>query len=361
MTGVQTCALPICEFSGGQVISRVINKRDKIYAEFGDSSIESLKTVIGHEGSKDTFLWHINKLETDNNLNDRTKKEYWQYYFTKIFPVSLKMFKAMASYQVSSGKFKDEFNDGRWYLPSIYPDFMEEANRYDILISLVGFSPEPVMHTICTLQPKEKIYLICSNDTKDFPNTSVPFDKFVRKFVRENKLQLHKNEDPVELNDIGCENLGISVEAKAIDPTHSSAAIQVIKEIAEEEKIKNKKKVAIDITGGKKTMLAGAFTTASIFSIPGYYVDSQEYNNRSGRPVYGTEFLNKTRNPLTDFAIYKQNRKLYEKMLGLGRIAIDDPEMKQARKIETESMAKREKKILEAIAISDKTTGTEIP
>ena len=305
--------------------AKIINKRDKIYAKFVDQSIESLKAVIGNIGSKDTFLWHVNNLETDNNLKDRTKKEYWQYYFTKIFPVSLKMFKAMAAYQVSSGEFNNEL-----YLPRIYPNFMEDANKYDILISLVGFSPEPVMHTICTLQPKEKIYLICSRETKEFPNTSVSFIDFVEVLLKENKLQLSKSEEPVELNEIGFKNPEISVEAMTVDSVHSDEIIQVIKRIAEKEKDKNKKKIAIDITGGKKTMLAGAFTIASVFSIPGYYVDFEKYNTSNSRPIYGTEFLNKVRNPLVGY-ILKKYKIVFDRLFLFGGIIPEEEYRKMSK------------------------------
>jgi len=233
---------------------------------------------------------HMEKLKNSNNHSKEDyPKEYWGYYFSKIFPDSLKMFEAIACHQIEMGKtdiLAETF-------PKIDIDFIKE--KYDILISLVGFSPEPVMHTICTLKPTSKIYLICSEGTRRFCKNSVEFKTFVEDFVKENQLKLDKVED---LNSIGYKNGNIDVISRAVDSILPDEISKIVEEIISENK---GKRVAIDITGGKKTMLASAFTITSLYSIPAYYVDFQEYDNDVGKPVYGTEFLNQVTNPINSF------------------------------------------------------------
>ncbi len=309
---------------------QIINKRNEIYRLFGVPG-EELKKLIGNEESEDkgAFSYHIKKLQNDNNLKREVKgneKRYWEYYFTEIFPISLRIFQAMARYQLSDGALNAIFNNKEWYLPRIIPDFV--TKRYDVLISLVGFSPEPIMHTICTLQPVEKIYLICTSDSINFYGAN--YEKFISSFVNQKSLKLDVSDDPVELSGIDMDKMRVNVETKEIDSVFSDRIIEEIGEIIENEK---GKRIAIDITGGKKIMLAGAFTIASIQSIGAFYVDFQEYDTKTGKPVYGTEFLNKVKNPLAGYILKKNGLFEYFKR---GIIVQDDEDYDKFLKVRSE-------------------------
>jgi hypothetical protein len=260
----------------------------------------------------DDFKEKIGKLDDADSEEER-----YVNYFTEIFPTSLKLFQTMARYQTSISSFKKfnhDYNEGNPYLPSIYPDILDDDNRCDVLISLIGFSPEPVMHTICTLKPKEKIFLICSKETTDIRDVS--FEDFVSKFIKENVLiKLSEEVDEKKLVDIDYQNENIEIETKVIHSNFSDEIINKIDKILETYKDNNETNIAIDITGGKKIMLSGAFTMASIYSVPGFYVDFEEYDKATGKPLYGTEFLNRVKNPLVGYILKKYNKWNYFKML----------------------------------------------
>jgi tetratricopeptide (TPR) repeat protein len=81
--------------------------------------------------------------------------------------------------------------------------------------------------------------------------------------------------------------------------------------------IKEPKKVAIDITGGKKTMVSGAFTAAAIYGFDIWYVDSGEYDPILQTPVPGTERYIEVLNPLDVFSI--KDRQNAENLFNNGR------------------------------------------
>ena len=59
--------------------------------------------------------------------------------------------------------------------------------------------------------------------------------------------------------------------------------------------------IALDLTGGKKTMIGGGFTAGSIYPLSPkcdmFYVDSSEYDPDRGAPIPSTEFLSRLDNP----------------------------------------------------------------
>lgn len=293
----------------------------------------------------DDFKESIGDLD-DTNLEE----ERYVNYFTEIFPTSLKIFQTMARYQTSINdfnQFNEEHNKGNPYLPLIYPNFFDSEYQCDVLISLIGFSPEPVMHTICTLKPKEKIYLICSGETASICEVSCR--DFVSEFVKENKLiKLSEEVDEREINGIDYKNQGIEIERKVTPTNFSDDIIRIINDILIKYQGENKK-VAIDITGGKKIMLSGAFTIASIFSVPGFYVDFEEYDKTTGKPLYGTEFFNRIKNPLAGYILKKYDKWNY--FWSLGGIMPKD---------EYDKIPKDEQKIINDYAIPNPETKPKV-
>lgn len=285
------------------------NKRIAIYKKFGSGSL-ALRTILGgqREGS---FAFFFDQLETI-----RSPEEYWQYYFKNVLPKSVEIFQAVAEYQLRGDKEIDErFNNGMPILPRLKNNFRD---AYDVLITLVGFSPEPLLHAIFTLQPREKIYLICTDATEKFE--SVSFVRFLKQLVKYNLLQITEAEpESMKVEGLNYRNSDIDVISETVDSVFSQSAIKAIKEIAELEKNKGKR-VALDITGGKKIILAGAYAIAAFYDLDTYYVDFEEFDpEKSGKPVPGTEFLNQLLNPVALYTLREEqtlvelwNRHNYE-------------------------------------------------
>ena len=178
---------------------------------------------------------------------------------------------------------------------SIYEIDYPEATKYHALVSMVGFSLEPVIHTLLTLQPAQ-VLLVLSRESEKFDGerTADDYIKFLIKHY----------------------NSAYTPEIEKICLTSTDIA-EVF--VCVHEKIKQfpiKGQVAVDVTGGKKSMDAAAFLAAAMHDgVSIYYVDYEDYNVHDGYPVWGTEFLNKLLNPYALFSVRDEHliKGLWEK------------------------------------------------
>ena len=155
---------------------------------------------------------------------------------------------------------------------------------YDHLISMVGLSLEPVMHTILTLCPKS-ITLCMTDQSKEIGN-SITTIKFIKHAIKMFRTETSYNPDIEEL--IVDHSNTAEIFAKVNGKMHGW--------------LKGSKNIALDITGGKKSMDVTAFLAATMYEgIDIYYVDFEGYEH--GNPIYGTEFLSKLVNPYHFFSI----------------------------------------------------------
>lgn len=170
----------------------------------------------------------------------------------------------------------------------------EDANTellscYDVGIFLVGYSSLPIALSLAEILPREHIYFLYSEDTEKSDILSEVADRI--KIMRPECTELINLVETAINHKIG----------KPSDPVSTFKLIKdVIDEIGED------KTIALDLTGGKKTMIGGAFTAGAIWGFSEaieasacdmYYVDSLEYNQRRGAPEPGTEFLCELKNP----------------------------------------------------------------
>ena len=185
-------------------------------------------------------------------------------------------------------------NISRWGVGSLPSD-----SRYDVGIFLVGFSSLPIALSIAEIQPRQKIYFLHSEDTFDrcdeiidrikkmFEDPPIPFCPLIDGTVAKNLIALVRDAERREI----------------ADPSDPVSTFQQIKDIIDNVRgpLEDNVRIALDLTGGKKTMIGGGFTAGSIYSISPkcdmFYVDSQEYNSRQGTPIPGTEFLTQLENP----------------------------------------------------------------
>ena len=190
--------------------------------------------------------------------------------------------------------FKDSLFAFRELRAIQYP--VNSTKSYDHLISMVGLSLEPVMHTILTLCPKS-ITLCMTEQSKEI-GSAIPTIKFIKYAIKTFRSEPSYNPDIDELI------------VDHSDTAKIFAAINVkMNKWLQESKI-----VALDITGGKKSMDVTAFLAATMYrGIDIYYVDFDGY--KLGNPIYGTEFLSKLINPYNFFSIREKQliRELWER------------------------------------------------
>jgi len=155
--------------------------------------------------------------------------------------------------------------------------------QYRHLISLVGFSPEPIILTIRALKP-EKVYFIATDDT-------------------ENQLDLIVEK---------CNLKPSQYYKEIVDSSRTAEVYAAIKKFSAGI---SPRELAIDITGGKKSMVGGGAEAGGLLGCAVFYVDYAEYDKDLRKPKPGTEFLNFLENPYEVFGDIEIGRalSLYEK------------------------------------------------
>lgn len=176
---------------------------------------------------------------------------------------------------------------------------LPSQSGYDVGIFLVGFSSLPIVLSIAEIQPRQKIYFIHSHDTEIKCNeisnrlTEIledPPHPFCRLIAPHDAASLIARVQGADKREIA-------------DPSDPVSTFGEIKDIIDHVRgsLDNKVKIALDLTGGKKTMIGGGFTAGSIYSVSPeckmFYVDSSEYDPERGAPIPGTEFLSRLDNP----------------------------------------------------------------
>lgn len=167
------------------------------------------------------------------------------------------------------------------------PRLVKLHESYDVLITLVGFSLQPLMHTILTICPC-CVYPIVTKETRYFDG-NIPVQNYFKHLVSQYG-----------------EGKSIAImEPVIVDTIGSIDAFQKIRQIIQD--VGKDKKVAIDITGGKKSMDASAFLAAAIEKDTHiFYVDFEGYDK--DKVQCGTEFLNKLDNPYDIYNVDLMNK-----------------------------------------------------
>lgn len=150
--------------------------------------------------------------------------------------------------------------------------------RYDLHILLVGTVLQPLMLSVSAINSDNILLLY------DLQGTAQKKDA-LKDYIAAFKSKI-----------------AMSVAVNSSEP---HTVFTAIKEIIEKKEW-NEKKICIDITGGKKSMVGGGFLASSILGIDTYYIDFEQYIN--GNPVLCTEFLNKLDNPYDIYNIQLLNQ-----------------------------------------------------
>lgn len=131
-----------------------------------------------------------------------------------------------------------------------------------ILFSILGFSPEPIILTARTIEPDTHIIFTTNNQSEGN-------DYLVR--------YLESNYEMVYLSD---ENFNTMYKA-----------------LKEQLVLNPSSQITLDITGGKKSMVAAAAIFGKDYGCKIVYVDFEEYIKDLRKPMPGSEILNIVYNP----------------------------------------------------------------
>ena len=168
-------------------------------------------------------------------------------------------------------------------------------SQYNIGIFLVGFSSLPIALSIAEIQPRQRIYFLHSEDTE--PKCDEITDR-----IEEMLVIPPAPFDPL----ITCTDAIALIDrvqrADRYEIANPSDPVETFKKVKEIiDSLGRNTNIALDLTGGKKTMIGGGFTAGSIYTHSPkcymFYVDSSEYDPDRGAPIPSTEFLSQLDNP----------------------------------------------------------------
>jgi hypothetical protein len=177
------------------------------------------------------------------------------------------------------------------------------ANPCKTLVLLVGFSLEPLLQSVCVYQPQKVILLL--NEAGYPGETHEAWHDFARHVTEaighlvKKKLLDQPPEFPGERGKQGYP-VADSPEAvfqKLVDVLHDETD------------------VVIDVTGGKKSMVSGAYLYAAYAGARISYVDFEEYDPKYRRPYGYSCKIGELANPYQEFALreWERVRTLYER------------------------------------------------
>ncbi len=184
------------------------------------------------------------------------------------------------------------------------------SSRQDIkcLFVLVGTTVEPLLLSILTLRPSEKLVLIYSSESKK------------QKKIIENTLFQNPGKNIVQKKWLCDDNAKVFIEQArnkiiSIDeaPITNTTPEKVFAEIKSRIGSFQENDIGVDITGGKKSMVGGGFLAASINNYHLFYVDFDEY--KDSLPVQGTEFIHILPNPYLIYNVREESliQKFWER------------------------------------------------
>jgi len=159
--------------------------------------------------------------------------------------------------------------------PSVRDTFRRRCRdftgRYDALMMTVGTTPQPLILTLDAVRPR-KVFFIFTAETEGH------LARVIREvdFLREHEIQYDR---------------------ERVNPDDPEAIYKNIGRRWEEWSSEGDLRVALDNTGGKKSMVSAAAAAANFLGIDLLYVDHGKYLPGMRAPVPGTEFLTRLPNP----------------------------------------------------------------
>ena len=182
---------------------------------------------------------------------------------------------------------------------------------YGVGIFLVGYSSLPIVLSLAEIQPSQEIYFLYSSGTDGTMDRCFEIADRMRAMLN-GLTDFGTLIDRVDNSVCDLNKFGLEVD----NPSDPVETFKRIKEVIDNV---GNKRIALDLTGGKKTMIGGGFTAGSILdfsdSIDMFYIDSLKYNPYRGSPKPGTEFLSRLDNPYDVYNVQtvQEAKKLFNK------------------------------------------------
>jgi len=171
--------------------------------------------------------------------------------------------------------------------------------RCETLVLLVGFSLEPLLQSVCVYQP-QKIVLILNEGgylTEEWREFACHVKEAIDYLVERKLLSSAP------------QFFGQGSEVGYPTADNPSAMFQTLVEVLHDET-----DVMLDVTGGKKSMVSGAYLYAAYAGARISYVDFDEYDPKYRRPYGCSCKIGELDNPYQTFALrdWERVRALYE-------------------------------------------------
>lgn len=189
-----------------------------------------------------------------------------QYYFEELFNEVIENFVKKDNSSI--------INDLTFLNPEIV-NLEKSSKHIDILFSILGFSPEPIILAAKALRPRKHIIFHGGNVGTNLENM-----KFLPEFLKEGY-------EKIELPD---------------------ESFNTIYEVLKQQMALNAgRNYTINITGGKKSMVSASSIFARDYNASIIYVDYEKYDPNLRRPLPGSEYLELVYNPIRNLPdIYHQ-------------------------------------------------------
>ncbi|WP_162532371.1 DUF6293 family protein [Candidatus Scalindua japonica] len=171
--------------------------------------------------------------------------------------------------------------------------------KYKTHILLVGFSIQPIILSIFALKA-QRVILLFSKDSKDKCYEITYWCKKISSDLSDcsNDIEFFDEDNWHD------DNYKLKVDSS--EPSDTCKKIYSIIASENQRGIQTTE-IAVDITGGKKPMVSGAYIACGIKNLDSFYIDCETYVN--DKPVPGTEFIKKLVNPTEINKIIEQLKK----------------------------------------------------
>ncbi|MEW6664387.1 MAG: CRISPR-associated protein [Thermodesulfobacteriota bacterium] len=225
----------------------------------------------------------------------RVEKEYWHKF-------EASQINEVVRYYVCEGHKRLE---GKSLLDAELDHARREGHLTDkpceTLVLLLGFSLEPLLQSVCVYQPRKVVLVLnekgyAGEEWQVFAShVTEAIDHLVDKGLLTQKPQVLGKD-------------GVRGYPAADQP---EAVFQLLVKVLHEET--NAVKVVIDVTGGKKSMVSGAYLYAAYSGVRISYVDFDEYDPEHRRPYGYSCMIGELANPYQEFALreWERVRELY--------------------------------------------------
>lgn len=169
---------------------------------------------------------------------------------------------------------------------------LEDEDKCRTLVLLVGHSIEPLLQSVWAYRPQELLLILnewYGDESGD--DFAIGLRDLLSRLPEERQV-------PKDC-----------IHQKAVQPTPADVFRALV------ERVRDREKVVVDITGAKKSMVTGAFLYAAYANVPVSYVDFDDtaYNTKYMRPYGYASHIHSFENPYTIFALryWERVRQLY--------------------------------------------------